>query len=117
MLKKGRSGFRPCATGGIANDLLERGEIFKIASAAGGGDPADSLRSVAVVASDDLDYFGPLEDTEVSAEIAIGQGAKLLEIVEGQALGIGDERSEDAEACPLVDYTIQTFVGVSALCR
>ena len=101
--------------GGIAYHLFERGEVFEIALAAGGCDAADGLRAIAIVASDDFDHFGFFEYAEMAAEIAVSECAELLEIVEGQAFGIRDERGEHAEARAFVDDAIEAFVGKAAL--
>src|SRR5712675_2455722 len=64
------------------NDLFKHGQIFKIAGAALPRDAADGLWSIAIETFGNLDQAGILENLEVTAEIAVGQAAQLLEIAE-----------------------------------
>jgi len=101
--------------GGIADDLLERGQILQVTFAAIRGNAADGERAILVMPLDDLDEAGILEDSKVAAQISIGERAELLEIVEGQSLGIGDQRRQHTQARVLMDHTVQAFVGEPAL--
>jgi hypothetical protein len=55
------------------------------------------------------------KNAEVTAEVAVGESAELFEVVEGQALGVRDERGENAEPRALVDDAIKAFIGETAL--
>ena len=74
-------------------------------------EPKITAAAVAIVAANDFDHFGFFKNTEMAAEIAVGERAELLEVVEGQAFGIGDERRENAEPRALVNDTVEAFVG------
>jgi len=52
-----------------------------------------------------------LEYLQVPAQVAVGQCAQLLQLAEGQALSMGDQRREHAQARMLVDHPVETIVG------
>src|SRR5215467_10688955 len=89
--------FLAGSLGRIADEAFEHGEIFEKAAAAVLGQAATGMRSIALVAFGDLDQAGFLQHLEVSAEIAVGETAELLEIGESQPFGMRDERGEHAE--------------------
>ena len=58
-----------------------------------------------------------MEHLEVPAEVAVGQRAEILQVVEEQALGVGDQRREDAQPGLLVDDPLEPVVGEPAAAR
>src|SRR6201998_2292283 len=115
VLEQGGYGwFGLGAACGVSDYLFKCGEVFEVAFAAGRGDAACGLRAIAVVAAHDFDHFCFFENAEMSAEIAVSECAELLEIVEGEAFGVGDKRSEHAEARAFVDDAIEAFVCEAA---
>ena len=47
----------------------------------------------------------------MAAEVAVGEGAELFEVAEGEALWVSGEGGEDAEAGALVDDAVETLIG------
>ena len=95
--KKGaRSGAAGCAAGPTAasslpaalaasrTSLFEHREIVEEAAAAGLVRRQTGVRAVALVALGDFDQPGLLQHLQMTAEIAVGQAAELLEIGEGR---------------------------------
>src|SRR6266496_3734574 len=103
--------------GGIANDLLERRQIFDIASTPGRGNSADGERTIALVSFDDFDHLSFFQHAQVAAQIAVGKRAQLFEIVKSQALRIRNQGREYAEAGALVDHSIQPLVSKTPFAR
>jgi hypothetical protein len=102
------------AIGGVTNDLFEGCEVFEVAFSSGSADAADGLGPIAIVAANYLNHFGFLKNAEVAAEIAVSEGAELLEIVKWEAFRVGDERSQHTQASALVDDAVKTFVCETA---
>src|SRR5215467_9722543 len=100
---------------GIADDLLKRRQVIQVTFSPRGRDATDGEGPLLVMALDDLDEASVLQYTEVAAQISIGERAELLEIVEGQSLGVGDQRGQYAQPRPLMDHTVQAFVGEPTL--
>lgn len=65
----------------------------------------------------DFDYLLRFKDMEVPAQIAIGQRAKLLEIIEEETLRMGDERCKNAETGALMNDSVEAFVGETTFAR
>ncbi len=99
--------------GGVGHDALQLADILQKTLAARRGQMADRQRPVAVEALSDIDEAGLLKKLQVAAEVAVGQGAEFLEVVEREALGMPGEGGDDAEARLLVDEAFQPFVGVA----
>ena len=62
----------------------------------------------------DLHHFCFLEHAQMPAQIAIRQGAQLLEIAEGQAFRIGQQRGQHTKARALMNHAIQALVCETA---
>src|SRR5262249_3545409 len=77
-------------------------------------DPAHRLWPVVVVAFHDVDQACLLEHGEVATEIAVGERTHLLQVAEGETLGMGDERGQHAETRLLVDDAIEPVIGEAA---
>src|SRR5579863_5093919 len=95
----------------VQQHLLENGQVFHIAPAPQGGDAAVRLRPVVLNALRDRDQLGLLEHLQVPVEVAVRQGAQLLQVPEQQSLRVGNERREHAQASALVNDTVQPIVG------
>jgi hypothetical protein len=50
----------------------------------------------------------------MAAEVAVGEGAEIFEIIEDQAIGMGDEGGEDAEAGFFVDDAFEAVLSDAA---
>src|SRR6266852_3718501 len=83
--------FLACSPGRVADQPLQHGEIIEKAAAADLRQATTGMRPVALVALGDFDQSGFLEHLKMTAEIAIGQSAELLEIAEGQSPGMGHQ--------------------------
>src|SRR5665213_2601445 len=59
----------------------------------------------------DLNHLSFLQHAQMSTQIAIGQSAQFLEIVERQSLGTGYQRRQDAQPGTLVDDTVKSLIG------
>src|SRR3984957_14302095 len=106
-----RGVFLPGSLGCIAHEAFEHREIVEKAATAVFRQTAARMRSVALITLGDLDQPGFLQHLEVPAEVAVGETAELLEIGEGQSLGVGDQRGEHAEPGLLVNDPVKSFVG------
>src|SRR3954451_17989385 len=69
------------------------------------------MRTVAFVPLGHLDEAGLLQHLQVTAEIAVGEAAELLEIGKGQALGMRHQRGQESEPRLLVDDAIESVIG------
>src|SRR6185436_11228179 len=103
--------------GGVADELLEHGEIVEKAAAPDPGQATTGVRTIALIALGDLDQAGFLEHLEMTAEVAVCEPAELLEIGEGQALGMRHERSQEPEPGPLVNDPVETVIGERRVAR
>src|SRR5713101_6907622 len=101
--------------GRVTHNLLQHLDVFEIAAAPEGRDPAHRLWPVVVETLRDLHHPRFLQNLQMPAQVAVAQRAQLLQVVETQPLGMRDQRSENAEARPLVDQSIQPFVREAAL--
>ena len=72
-----------------AIDVLQHVDVFEEPPAALVGEPAEGLRALVVEALPDLDEPLLVEHLEVPAEVAVGQGAEVLQVGEEEALGVG----------------------------
>src|SRR5215472_17852745 len=72
----------------VLHHLFQHLEIVEIAAAPLCRDPADGLRPVVIVALLDLDEARLVEHLQVAAQIAVRQGAHLLQIAEYEPLGM-----------------------------
>src|SRR5262249_37942834 len=97
--------------GRVPHYLLQHFQVVEISLPSFGSDPADGLRAVVIVAFLDLDESGLAERVKMSAQIAVGEPAHLLQIAEDQALRVGHERCEHAQARLLVDHAVEPFVS------
>ena len=73
---------------GVGDDVFEFGDVVGEAFASGGGEFAGGLGFGASEGFFDVDDGGVLEDGEVAAEVAIGEAAEFLEVVEEEAVGV-----------------------------
>src|SRR5580698_288177 len=105
------NGFFPGYLRCIQYYLLERRKVFKIAFAAGRRDAAEGLGAIAIMPLHDLHDLLPLQHAQMPAEVAVGERTQLLEIAEGQSLGIANQRGEHTEPCPLVNHPVQSFIS------
>src|SRR5512135_1282106 len=67
---------------GIGDDVFEDADVFEEAATSLLGQAAEGLGAVLLEPLADLDESGLVEDLEVPAEIAVGQGAEFLEVGE-----------------------------------
>src|SRR2546426_7025292 len=95
----------------IGDHGLEDREIVEEAPAPRGREPAGRLRAMVAEALRDLDQAGLLEDAQMAAQVAVGQAAELLQVAEGEPLGVGGQRGEKRETRPLVDHAVEPLVG------
>src|SRR5262245_6547709 len=95
----------------VTNQPLKHGQIVEKAAAANFRKAAARVRPVALVAFGDLDQPGFLEHLQMTAEIAVGESAELLEISESQSLGMCHERGQQPEPGLFVNDTIEAVVG------
>src|SRR5262245_30970567 len=96
--------------GGIGDDTLEHREVVDEALAPGGREPAGRLRAVVAESLRDLHQAGFLEDTQVTAQVAVGQPAELLQRPERETLRVRCEGGEDRQAGALVDHAVEPLV-------
>jgi len=96
---------------GVGDDVFEFFDVFGEAFAAGGGEFAPGLGAVVLEAFFDFDDVGFLKDGDVAAEVSVGEGAEVFEVVEGKAVGMRGERGDDAEARLFVDDAVDAVVG------
>jgi hypothetical protein len=75
----------------IADDLLENGEVFKVSFTARGGYAGSGLGSASVGFLCKTNHTVFFEYLEMAGEVAVGEGAELLEFNEAKASGVGDE--------------------------
>src|SRR5271157_1538050 len=104
--------------GGRLESVLDQGledvDVLEEPAATLVGDPAKGLRAILVEPFPDLDEAGLVEDLEMTAEVAVGQVAQLLEVREDDAARIGDQRGHDAEPGLLVEDSLQALVSKAA---
>lgn len=99
--KRGTIGFR--GVQGVADDVFEDVDVLKEPGSTRGGEAAEGLRSVVLIALPDLDEPGLMENLKVSTEVAVSQGAQILEVGEDQSLGVSDQRRENSQSRLLVE--------------
>src|SRR6185312_9001925 len=85
-------GHRAGDGGGVGDDLGQLTQVLGEALAALAGEAAKGAGAAALELLGDGDQPGLLQDGEVAAEVAVGEAAQGLEVVEGEALGMGGER-------------------------
>ena len=90
--------------------MLEYVDVFEETSAPRFGQAAESLGAVLVVTLPDLQQTLFLQHLEMPAEVAVSQGAQVLEVGEDQSLGMRDEGSQDAQPGLLVEDPLETFI-------
>src|SRR5258706_12352655 len=83
-----------CSPGRVADQWLKAREIIEKAATADFCKPTAGMRAVALVALGDFDQSCFLQHLKMTAEIAIGQSAQLLEVGEGQPPGMGHQRGQ-----------------------
>src|SRR5262245_31913403 len=121
----GQSGRRPSfAKGGIGRRILGRQrvtehtlqdiEVLAEAIAAVVGDADERLWSVSLVTFPHLDQSRLLQDRQVPTQVAVGEGAEALEVVEQKPVGSPEQAGEDAEPGLLVDDPVESLVRVPA---
>src|SRR5438046_889546 len=75
---------------------------------------AKRLRPIVLEALPDLDEAGFAENLQVPAQVAVGQGAQILQIVEDQARRMRRQRGDDAQARFLMNHAVEPFIGKPA---
>src|SRR5882672_9803321 len=108
------SGMRPgsvAGAGGVADNAIENLDVLEEAPAARRRHAAGRQRSLALERLDDFDHLRFLKHLQVTAQIAVGQPAQLLQIGECQALRMDDERRQDAEPRLLMDHAVEALIG------
>src|SRR5271157_5762564 len=109
----GRGGLG-CRLESVLDHGLEDVDVLEEPAATLVGDPAKGLRAILVEPFPDLDEAGLVEDLEMTAEVAVGQVAQLLEVREDDAARVGDQRGHDAEPGLLVEDSLQALVSKAA---
>ena len=99
---------------GVGDDVFEFGDVIGEALFADGGEFAPGMGAVVLEGFFDFDEAGFLQDGEVAAEVAVGEGAEVLEVAEDEAGGVGGEGGDDAESGLFVDDAVDAVVGVAA---
>src|SRR5260370_4894910 len=99
----------------IPDHLLKSRKILDVARTARSRDAADRLGTVAVILLHGLNHLRFIQHAQMAVQVAVGKRAKLLEITEGQAFWIRDQRREHAEAGPLLHHPIQPVISGAPL--
>ena len=100
--------------GGVGDHRLEHGDVLLEPLAAVRRQAAERLRAVVLHALPDLDEPRLLQHLQLAAQVAVGERAQRLEVVEQQARVVARERREDAEPGLLVDDALEAVVRVPA---
>ncbi len=66
----------------VSDDALELGQVVLEASAAERSQAAEGLRAFPLLTLAHLDEAGLVEDLDMPAEVAVGEGAELLQLAE-----------------------------------
>ena len=90
--------------------MLKCLQIFQVPLATRGRNAADRQRPIAIMSPGNLHHRRLFQHAEMPAEITIRKRAKLLEIVESDALRIRNKLSKHAETRAFVDDAIEPFV-------
>ena len=99
---------------GVGHDVFQHGDIFDESLATQLGQDAQGLRAVVLEALPNLDDARLAEDLQVPAQVAVGQGAEVLQIVEDQAARMRRQTRDDREPGFLVDDAVEPFIGEAA---
>src|ERR1700682_5978963 len=97
--------------GRVTDQPLEHGQIVEKAAAAAFRQATTGMRPVARIALGDIDEACFLQHLKMTAEIAVGQPAELLQVGESQSLGVRHQRGQKAEPGLLVNDAIETVIG------
>src|SRR5260370_33545551 len=99
----------------IPDHLLKSRKILDVARTARSRDAADRLGTVAVILLHGLNHLRFIQHAQMAVQVAVGKRAKLLEITEGQAFWIRDQRREHAEAAAPMKHPIQPLISETPL--
>src|SRR5262249_1375876 len=117
----GRPAFqdRRVGSGGVFRQRVgdhgfEHVEVLAKALPAGSSNATQCLRPAVLEPLPYLDEAGFFENLKVPAQVAIGEGAQLLQFAEQQTVRIDEERGQNAEPRLLVDDAVEAVVGEAA---